>query len=506
MKKYKIYYSKAVLFLFVLLLSCESTDEFLTRTNPNTITPESFWNTEADVVKWMTAAYSSLMFGNGGSNANFARFFAWASVYRSDEYKASMTVVWGQSNAEFTLASDNKLVAVLWGSFYKTIFRANNAIEQIPGMKALSDQKKKELLGEAQFLRGISYFYLINLWKSIPLITTVPLSEEDFYPVQASREDVWKQLITDLTNAKSNLSTIKVRDAANLGRATWGAAIGHLGKAYLYQGEWQKAATEFKQLIDSGIYDLVANYRDNCNDLNENNIESIFEAQCNYLVSQVYSTWRSRDGGPAKYAQNDGVVEPWLVKTFLEEKTLDGKVDPRAYATLIFPDPLCTLYGGLTYKQAYGTEVSTAPAYWKKYRNVETKANDADGFKSSVNIRLMRFADVLLMHAEAENEANGPTAARASYNRVRARANMAAISATVSKDNFRTAIRKERVLELSGEENRWMDLKRWGILEERFKDPNVLSGKLFNINRHEYYPIPVTEIVANPNLVQYADY
>jgi hypothetical protein len=303
------------------------------------------------------------------------------------------------------------------------------------------------------------------------------------------------------------LSTLKVRDAANLGRATWGAAIGHLGKAYLYHGDWQKAASEFKELIDANIYNLVPNYRDNGNDLRENNIESIFEAQCNDAVSPNYSTWRSRDGGPANYAASHGKVEPWLVKTFLEEKTVDGKVDPRAYATLIFPDPESTLYGGLTYLQAYKTLDPSAPAYWKKYRNTETRANDADGFKSGVNIRIMRFADVLLMYAEAENEANGPTiSAKTAFNRVRARANVASIDPNISKENFRAKIRRERVLELSGEENRWMDLKRWGILEERFKNPEVLSGKLFNKNKHEYYPIPATDMQTNKNLVQYADY
>lgn len=507
MKKIKINFLRASLFLMIFLVSCESSDDFLTRINPNSITPESFWNTEKEVDKWMMGTYSSLVWGESGTNYNFARFFAWASVYRSDEYFTQFGNPWGQANADFTLDATNPVVKVLWHSFYMTIFRANNAIEQIPGMTSLTDQKKNELLGEAEFLRGISYFYLINFWEKIPLITKVPVSKDELYPSQAEREAVWGQVITDLTNAKKRLSTIKVRDAANVGRATWGAAIGHLGKAYLYHGEWQKAATEFKELIDSNVYDLVKNYRDNCNDLNENNIESIFEAQCNDAVDQNYSTWRSRDGGPAKYAASHGYVEPWLVKTFLEEKTIDGKTDPRAHATLIFPDPECTLYGGLTYLQAYGTLDPTAPAYWKKYRNVETRANDNSGLLSGINIRIMRFADVLLMHAEAENEANGPTAAaQASFNRVRARANMAAVTTSITKEVFREKIRRERVLELSSEENRWMDLKRWGILAERFSRTDVLSGKKFQISRHEYYPIPAVDMQTNKNLIQYADY
>lgn len=504
MKTIKIYTNRIFFCMILFFLSCENSDDFLTRVNPNTITPEVFWKTEADVDKWLTAAYSNLVFGNGGSNSNFARFFAWASVYRSDEYRSSFGNPWGQANAEFTLDSDNPVVRVLWRSFYGTIFKANNVIKEVPLMEDLTDQKKNELIGEAEFLRGISYFYLINLWESIPLITTVPIDENDFFPSQASREEVWSQVVTDLTNAKSNLSTITVRDDANLGRATWGAAIGHLGKAYLYQEQWQNAADEFKELIDSNVYDLVPNYRDNGNDLNENNIESIFEAQINHLVAPQYSTWRSRDGGPKNFAANQGFVEPWLVNTFLEETTLTGEVDPRAFATLIFPHPNSTLYGGITYAEAYGDETT---AYWKKYRNVETAANDTNGRLSSINIRLMRFADVLLMYAEAENEANGPTfLAQAAFNRVRARANMASVNSGIGQDDFRIAIRRERVLELSGEENRWMDLKRWDILEERFNDPSVESGANFIKSRHEYYPIPGSDILNNPNLDQYSDY
>ncbi|MFY0653997.1 MAG: RagB/SusD family nutrient uptake outer membrane protein [Cyclobacteriaceae bacterium] len=507
MKKINIYTRRLVLGLAVVLLSCENSDEFLTRVNPNTITPDSFWQTEDDVDKWLTAAYSTFVFGDGASNANFARFFAWASVYRSDEYRSNFGNPWGQANAEFTLDATNPVVRVLWRSFYRTIFRANNVIEQVPLMESLNDQKKNELIGEAEFLRGLSYFYLVNLWESVPLITNVPVSEEEFFPSQASRDQVWAQVITDLTNAKSHLNAVRTRDGADLGRATWGAAIGHLGKAYLYLGQWQNAADEFSELIASNIYDLVPNFRDNCNDLNENNIESIFEAQINDAVSTSYSTWRSRDGGPRIFAANHGVVEPWLVQTFLEETTLGDEVDPRAHATLIFPHPDNTLYGGITYEEAYGTLASDAPAYWKKYRNVETRANDNNGFQSGINIRLMRLGDVLLMHAEAENEANGPTAlAQASFNRVRDRADMAAVNTAISKDDFRTAIRRERVLELSGEENRWMDLNRWGILEARFNDPMVLSGQNFNIAKHQYYPIPASEIENNPSLDQYADY
>ena len=501
-----------ILCLLMLLFSCENTDDFLTEINPNSVSPDAYWNSENDAVTWLTAAYSSLVYSKSaanaeGSNGNFNRFFAWASVYRSDEYRSNFGNPWGQANAEFTLDASNPVVQVLWDSFYVTIFRANTAIEQIPLIESIDEQTKNELLGEAQFLRGISYFYLINFWESIPLITSPAVDTEDFTPGQAPRADVWAQVITDLTDAKNNLQTIPTRDDAELGRATWGAAIGHLAKAYLYQEDWANAALEFRELIDSGIYDLVPNYRDNCNSLNENNIESIFEAQCDFEVSVFYTSWRARDGGPANFAANQGVVEPWLVNTFREEPTIDGDVDPRAQATLIFPHPDNILYGGITYEEAYGTLDPDAPAYWKKYRNTEIFANDSNGRQSSINDRIMKFGDVLLMYAEAENEANGPTAdAQGAINRVRARARMAEVSASLSQDEFRTAVRRERVLELSGEDNRWMDLKRWGILEERFNDPNILSGKQFNISRHEYYPIPVTEIQANPNLVQYADY
>ncbi len=509
MKNIKIYMKQALIVLIIMLVSCESSDDFLTEINPNTITEESFWKSEDDVNKWNIGTYAALIYGRGASwAATFPRFFAWASVERSDEFFVTWGFGWDLENSQFTLDATNTLVNFLWQPYWQTVYRSNKAIEKIPDIIDLDETKRKELLGEAQFQRGFAYFYLINLWWKVPHIVTPIVNEEDFYPPTVEREVIWQQIIDDLTAAKANLNTVKTRDASSHGRATWGAAVGHLGKAYLYRGEWQKAAAEFKELIDSDVYDLVADYNDNCNDFNENNIESIFEAQCDYTINGQYSSWRGRDGGPKDFAENNGYVEPWLVKTFLEEKTLDDKIDPRAFATLIFPHPESTLYEGKTYEEAYGTLDPDAPAYWRKYRNVDNGfSNDFNGFQSSINDRIMRFADVLLMYAEAENEANGPTAsAQAAFNRVRDRVNMSHVDSGISKDDFRAVIRRERVLELSAEDNRWLDLKRWGILEERFNDPEVLSGEFFNINRHEYYPIPQSDIDLNPNLEQYADY
>lgn len=507
--KFIVSYIRQVIISIVLLLaSCESSDNFLTEINPNTVTPESFWQNESDAEKWVISCYSALIYAKGPSwQASFPRFFAWATVNRSDEYRTDFPFDWAMANAEFTLDATNPLVGFLWDPFWMAIYRSNVAIQKIPEVPGISDEKRKELMGEAQFIRGVSYFYLINLWYKVPLITTPPIDDSEFYPPTVERDLVWQQIIEDLTDAKANLSAVRTRDASQHGRATWGAAVGHLGKAYLYLEDWSTAASEFKELIDSDIYDLVADYNDNCNDLNENNIESIFEAQSDDRISPDFSSWRGRDGGPKDFASNDGFVEPWLVRTFLEERTIGGEIDPRAFATLIFPHPESTLYGGLTYEEAYGTLDPGAPAYWRKYRNVDTRPNDTDGFQSGINDRIMRFADVLLMYAEAENEANGPTpAAQAAFNRVRDRVNMSNVDPAISKDNFREVIRRERVLELSAEDNRWMDLKRWGILEERFNDPEVLSGKLFDINRHEYYPIPQSDILTNPNLEQYANY
>ena len=508
MKKIKLYSTQVIIVLALILVSCEKSVDFLTEINPNTVTDEVFWKTESDFDKWVVGTYSALQYGQGQSHrASFNRFFAWASVNRSDEFFEDTGDDWAISHSKFTYDATNIAFPPLWDAFWMPIFRANKLIDNISDVPDLDEAKQKEYLGEAQFLRGFSYFYLINLWNKIPLITVPIVDENDFYPLSVERDVVWQQIISDLTAATTNLSAVKTRDESSYGRATWGAAVAQLGKAYLYLGEWQKAADEFKKIIDSEVYDLVSDYNDNCNDFNENNIESIFEAQSNYTIHRFYSSWRGRDGGPFNYSNYSGYVEPWLVKTFLEEKTIDGKVDPRAFATLIFPNPESTLYGGLTYEEAYGTLDPDAHSYWRKYRNVDTQANDFNGFPSSVNDRIIRFADVLLMYAEAENEENGPTTtAQAAFNRVRDRANMSNVDPNISKDDFRKVIRRERVLELSGEDNRWLDLKRWGILEERFNDPDVLSGEFFEINRHEYYPIPQTEIDLNPSLEQYSNF
>ena len=507
MNKVKLNIKLGVMLLLVLLVSCESSDDFLTEINPNTNTPDSFWNNGDEAERWINACYSGVAYGQGASwQANFPRWFQLATVLRSDEYFTQIGDATIMGATDFTLDANNLWVKWIWDAFWIGISRSNEAIKQISIMENISDDQRKELLGEAQFIRGFSYFYLINFWNKVPHTIVPPSGENEYTPATAERDVIWDQIVEDFTNAKANLAHIKVRDSKTLGRATWGTVTGHLGKVYLFQQEWSKAASEFQELIDSEIYDLVTDYNDNCNDVNENNIESIFEIQCDYTVDQNFSSWRGRDAGPKTYAGSWGYVEPWLLKTFLEEKTIDDKIDPRAFATLIFPHPESTLYG-MTYEEAYGTLDPDAEIYWRKYRNCDTKANDNNGFQSSINDRIMRFADVLLMYAEADNEANGPTtAALASINRVRARANMAPIAENINQADFRNAIRKERVLELSAEDNRWMDLKRWGILEDRFSNDEVLSGKRFNMNRHEYWPIPQSDILTNPNLEQYSDY
>ncbi len=486
----------------VLLSACQKSDEFLSLTNPNTITPETYWVSEENANKWIMSIYSALAYTDQGAQQNFGRFFAWASMMRSDEYYTNFANIWGMQNAHFQMDGTNLLVDAIWNSLYKAVFRANVAIRELPNMTNISETARKHYLGEAEFLRGFSYFYLVNLWERVPLVTVPAESEADYFPFQADPADVWQQVITDFAQAKAKLPVSW--DAANLGRATRGAATGHLGKAHLFLKHWDEAEKEFDEIIQSQVYDLTDNYNDNCNDQHENNIESLFEFQFNDLLGQNFSTWRSRDAGPRAFAGDLGEVEPWLLAEFLKESTVDGDIDPRAYATLIFNDPNSTLYGGVTYQQAYGPTFNKI--YWRKYRNVDTKPNDLSGFQSGINIRMMRFADVLLMHAEAENEERGPTPeALASINRVRERASMAPLAIT-DKDELRTAIRRERVLELSGEENRWLDLLRWDMLAERFASPEVMSGDLFIVGQHEYYPIPTSEIYTNPNLDQNPGY
>jgi len=512
--------SLALLTIFIFNVACD--DDALNQENPNDVTPESFWKTGEDAKKGIIGAYSPFT-----NILYYSRFEIFLSDYRDDVINGFGTSDRTQISYFNTDPAGNP-VKWVWQAMYQGVTRSNEVLFRVPNIEdpEFSQQEKENILGEAHFIRAFNYFNLLNNWRNIPLIT-IPFTEiEDPLSItQATPEEVWKLLEEDLQNAQQKLPSSWPTN--QIGRATSGAATAYLGKVYLYQGKYAEAKTEFAKIMN-GSYQLMDNYAHNFTEEFENNSESIFEIQ---LIADGNTGWGGDGPGkgkgsgfqpdlaPAGFTNQDGmVVNQWALDLFLDERTVNGEIDPRTYTTFFFNTTETTTYNGETLSpKTYGdqsyTDVFTPTGddiYGNKYTDWKFNGLSqslAEGWHGAGNnLRMMRYSDVLLMFTEAEFMLNGSTTdALKAINEVRDRADMPAHLNITMQD-----IEDERVKELTFERTRYFDLLRWGKVVDRivnnsdFKSNSAGTGA-FKPGR-EYIAIPQNELDQNPNLVQNPGY
>ncbi|MEO1450300.1 MAG: RagB/SusD family nutrient uptake outer membrane protein, partial [Bacteroidota bacterium] len=342
----------------------------------------------------------------------------------------------------------------------------------------------------------------------------------------ASAETVWAQIINDFEAAEQELPD--TWDDANLGRPTSGSATGFIGKSHLFQGNWAEAEASFKALVATNRYSLLPadRYEENFTETNENNEESIFELQ---YVGQSSFAWgvdipNTGNMGnfhidyapPGKSPDQSHYVNSWVKDLF--EANND---EVRRNATLAYDYPGATGYGGVAFTEDFSEEIELAgnegmeAIFSRKYAGLDIGTRDQVDFLGTnvgTNWRIMRYADVLLMLAEALNEQGKADEAATYLNQVRERANIDPKTG-LNQDDMRQAIIDERVLELTGESHRFFDLVRWGLADDYLgatslhgDHPKSLSGGEFQSNKHELLWIPASEISANSNLKQNPGY
>jgi starch-binding outer membrane protein, SusD/RagB family len=500
-------------FLVLQLSSCK--ESWLELTNPNDQTSGTFWKTESDIERGVNAIYQSLYY-----DGTFLRFAPCALDFRGDD-------VWSPSpwnvlsnTGSFELFNDMIMQEWLWVAFYGGVNRANLVLDNIEGITFSDVNFKNRLKGEALFLRALNNYYLVTFFNHIPLITKYYDSAAEYFPSQVAPEIVWAQIYADLEEA-SNLLPTSYTDP-NVGRATKGAALGFLGKAYLFNKEWAKASEKLKTVMDLGIYGLMPNYGDNFTETAENNMESIFEIQFDRNVGGTVLGWVSSPASdwskttaraitfaPAPFGWNDAAPTQWIVNEFLAEKTTSGEDDPRLKASIYYNYPGCTLYGQ-SFQTVYQFELGKIGV--KKYGNGDSGRPDEKDWRSGINERLMRYSDVLLMYAEAQNEL-GNTAESAEYIQiVRDRASLPDREtefAALSQSAMRDRIAHERALEFALEGHRFDDIRRWGWLNDPTKLAELKShDEEFNsyVPGKEFFCIPQLELQTNTNLVQNPSY
>jgi len=503
MKKYLL----IIICCFISFWGCD--DDFLNQENPNTLTPDQFWKTSEDAQSAIIGTYSPLstIFNHGRLFSGYTQSLSDAIITKSDfSYNASLYNM-NPSDGNFTAG---------WGEYWKIIFRANLVLKNVPNIE-MDTVLKDNILGEAYFLRAYSYFVLVNYFSNIPLVTEPAASLSETQQPQVEKSLVWEQIKKDLNVAIPLLPNSW--DDINKGRITAGAAAALLGKSHLYLEEWGNAATELKRVIDGefGTYILTPNYSDNFRVSGENNSESLFEIQFD-LTGAWTAGWGSDVPSTARYnsygfdISNGGssVLNTWVLELFLKEKTIDNQIDPRAYETLVWDYPGAQHFNGELFENKFKSQILEDPNYVKAGKYVDPNSGGAaPAFNTfGVNKKIIRFADVLLMYAEAENEINGPTSsALEAINLVRNRANMPSFTLGLDQETLRQKIRDERVLELTLEDIRQLDLLRWGMLPDRIlNNPDFREGNTSYKAGREYFPIPQLEVGTNPYIVQNQGY
>jgi starch-binding outer membrane protein, SusD/RagB family len=497
----------------------------LTIVDPNDLTTPTFWKTASEAQQGINAIYSTF------HREGLSRWLYFMTMIRSDEgYSTSPNSDIVNTYDAFNITNYNDyLVTSVYQDDYIGINRANQVLDNVPSIN-MDAGLKQQLLGEAKFMRGFFYYNLATIYGNVAVMLHPPRPTD--YPTTSPQDSVFAQAERDFTDAATALPPSY--NSANVGRVTKGAAYAMLGKAYLQQHKYALAQEALDWLVTgagSGQYSLMTDYRSNFIETAENNSESVFEWQnavnpndthdddTQPLTSDNlnYGTSIPPFFAPSPIGFTDGQARRWVVWEFLGENTTGGARDPRLAATFLYDStdvrgPGFTLAFGKTWNSLGLATDTTIPHGNIKEVCFRKELDDAtmngEVFHSGNNYRYIRYADVLLLYAEALN-AQGQTAAAYPFvDRVRARAGLATLTMAhpgLNQQGFLTQLKHERITELSGEGHRWEDLARWGDLGTglAYRDPGFAN---FHANRDEFMPIPQFDLDANPNLKQNPHY
>jgi hypothetical protein len=390
-----------------------------------------------------------------------------------------------------------------WSDHYGFLGDINKMIQIGDSLKQ-TDERSIINMGEAKFFRAYVFFDLVRVYGQVPLINFRALNAEQANIPKSTEEQIYAQIDTDLDSAEAVLPVSW--EGKYPGRLTKGAAMTLHAKTLLYRQKWADALAICSQVIASGVYNLNTPYQDIFIEKGENSSESIFEIQA------TKSSGDNNIGALENFAGSQGprgagvwnLGWGWNVPTDNLANHTYEPGDPRREATILFSGQSDGLYGQVL--PAYDPNNFPQP-YWNKkvYTDPAIRAATGDQSGTWVNHRILRYADVILMAAEASNESGDTAQARELVNQIRARARgttaaLPDIAAAVSQDNMRKLIMQERHAEFAMEGERFFDLVRWGIAD------SVLAP-LGYTHKNRYYPLPQGRIDASGGvLVQNPDY
>jgi hypothetical protein len=476
-------------------------DSFLDPEPSDVLAPENFYKTSSDAIAAVNGIYEQAKWGHWLS-------YWYLTDVAGDDIVASPN--FGSdghrfSNYEFD-ATEGTLWGV-WGDMYQVINRSNAVLDRVPGI-TMDTTLRRRILGEAYFMRAMSYFDLVRFWGDVPLLEHEVASLGQLRVARSPAADVYALIESDLQQAEARLQPSY--PTSDVGRPTSGAATALLAKVYLTQRKWTPAAAAAGSLISSGRYALFDNWRDNFRIANEiqnnpNNKEIIFSFNYDPAndpdAGSVHTLFSLPSGYPGGDAYGLMHIPPSVIALF---DTTTGRRDERGNHGTFMLSP---------YVDAMGRTVTWTmpggPAFAKYLDETNTQNMTTRGWVQQGNDWIvLRYADVLLMYAEAVSEGGTPTAgtALARLNEVRTRAGILATAVTGTA--LRDSVRLERRREFVFEGQRWFDLSRWEILDAalRAKQAEIITLYPSETTVHgapsNLFPIPQGERNVNPLLTQ----
>ncbi|MGD2034431.1 MAG: RagB/SusD family nutrient uptake outer membrane protein [Bacteroidales bacterium] len=551
-----------ILMILALIGGITACDDKLEVSDPNMQTTLGFGDSETELQEAIIACYNRIRL-----EGTFARVGYTMDAVRGDE-------VWNSSQ-QWYLEYDNfnspGTIDIgdqwIWRDNYNVVNRTNFVLSNVDDVE-MSEDSYNKIKGQALFLRSLAYYELATYYQTVPLITDYASYSdiESLYATSNTQDEVFDQIETDLTTAMQILPSRDEGGEWAKGRATSGAAAGYLARALMFRHKYSEAYAVLKDIIagNYGHYELTADYGDNFREDSENNIESLFEVQfMDYGTGGTDQEWTPTNISPdatqghaveSNYASQelgswgDLAGSVWLYNLFKKENCTDGRLDPRLYWTLVTYEDEYNAYTDLSTaaypggdprnNTIYQQDITETPlsnssqggisiAKFTNARNNIYSSIDV-GLLCGINLRLMRYSDVLLRAAECENEINGPTQVAIDYiNEVRRRVALPDLQLAdfPSADHlFEQIANVERPKEFGCENGRGIDLLRWGFFYDENRMNQMLEHAYYKLDGtasteeltaetadgssfqyyskgHEYFPIYQNTLDDNQNLV-----
>ena len=435
-------------------------------------TAEQFFQTQVDASLAVNSMYGKLREWNLVA-------FNWLAITTLTSDDAEKGSVAGDADflnnfTFFRFTPTEGAVEGYWAGQYQQINLCNQVIQKVPPI-SMDATLKARYIGEARFLRALAYFNLVRAYGDVPLQSKVAETAEELNLARTAKADIYKFIVDDLTAASAALPA--AYGAADIGRATKGAAFALLSKVQLYQQNWAASQAAADQVTG---YSLAPNFYAMFRIRGENNSESIFEVQCTTLPGNC-------DASNSQWAECQMVRPQFGWGFFNPTADLENAFEPgdtRKLGTI--------LARGTTTPDGDLIDPNASNPRYNMKAYVPNSVTKTCGYGRDQNIRVLRYGEVLLINAEASNELGQTAKAIGFVNQVRQRAGLAALSTTLSQADVRQAIWKERRVELALEYgDRYFDLVRQG------RAATVLRSKGFVANKNEVMPIPLSQITLS---------